>query len=51
MFNTPLTLTQITDAVNAFFSIGAASTLLVVDVGVLGALVIFSALRVVIGRK
>ncbi len=51
MFNIPLTLTQITDAVNAFFSIGAAGTLLALDVGVLGALVILSALRVVLRRK
>ena len=51
MFNISLSLTQITDAVNAFFSIGAASTLLSIDVGVLGAAVILSALRVVFGRK
>jgi hypothetical protein len=51
VLNIPLTQTQIGDAVVAFFSIGAPGTLLMLNVAVVLATVVISALRAVFWRK
>jgi hypothetical protein len=51
MLNIPLTQTQIGDAVASFFAIGAPGTLLTVNVAVMAAMLVISALRAVFRRK